>query len=107
MYKKYLRYFDFEYAGISFSSLCLDTFSYTVWMAYNYGNGYSVMSYMECPILLVQMYVYMLLVMYFRCQLTPLAYAGFVAYFICTVLVMVTSPVAYLAPMVVRANHCN
>ncbi|KAI8116989.1 PQ-loop repeat-containing protein 3 [Lucilia cuprina] len=40
--------------GISVFGLCLELFSYTVMMSYNYTNGYEFLSYMEYPILLLQ-----------------------------------------------------
>ncbi|XP_065360384.1 solute carrier family 66 member 3 [Calliphora vicina] len=43
--------------GISVFGLCLELFSYTVMMSYNYTNGYDFLSYMEYPILLMQEYV--------------------------------------------------
>ncbi|KAI9587912.1 solute carrier family 66 member 3 [Glossina fuscipes] len=43
--------------GISVAGLCLELFSYTVMMSYNYSNDYAFLSYMEYPILLLQEYV--------------------------------------------------
>ncbi|XP_073837264.1 solute carrier family 66 member 3-like [Musca autumnalis] len=43
--------------GISILGLCLELFSYTVMMSYNYTNRYEFLSYMEYPILLLQEYV--------------------------------------------------
>ncbi|XP_067613699.1 solute carrier family 66 member 3 isoform X4 [Eurosta solidaginis] len=42
--------------GISVIGLCLELFSYTVMMSYNYSSGYEFLSYMEYPILLIQEY---------------------------------------------------
>lgn len=36
--------------------LCLELYSYTVMMSYNYTNNYAFLSYMEYPILLIQEY---------------------------------------------------
>ncbi|KAH8302022.1 hypothetical protein KR044_001899 [Drosophila immigrans] len=44
-------------SGISVFGLCLELFSYTVMMSYNYTSGYDFLSYMEYPILLLQEYV--------------------------------------------------
>lgn len=44
--------------GISVLGLCLELFSYTVMMSYNYSNSYPFLSYMEYPILLLQEYVF-------------------------------------------------
>uniref|UniRef100_A0A0K8UFA3 Mannose-P-dolichol utilization defect 1 1 n=1 Tax=Bactrocera latifrons TaxID=174628 RepID=A0A0K8UFA3_BACLA len=43
--------------GISVLGLCLELFSYTVMLSYNYSRGYDFLSYMEYPILLLQEYV--------------------------------------------------
>ncbi|EDW68676.2 solute carrier family 66 member 3-like [Drosophila virilis] len=43
--------------GISILGLCLELFSYTVMMSYNYSAGYDFLSYMEYPVLLLQEYV--------------------------------------------------
>ncbi|XP_055910648.1 solute carrier family 66 member 3 [Eupeodes corollae] len=43
--------------GISVFGLCLELYSYSVMMAYNYRSGYDFLSYMEYPILLLQEYV--------------------------------------------------
>jgi len=43
--------------GISVFGLCLELFSYTVTMSYNYSRSYDFLSYMEYPILLLQEYV--------------------------------------------------
>ncbi|KAL7732012.1 hypothetical protein ACLKA6_015776 [Drosophila palustris] len=43
--------------GISVLGLCLELFSYTVMMSYNYTSGYEFLSYMEYPVLLLQEYV--------------------------------------------------
>ncbi|KAL5291229.1 PQLC3 family protein [Megaselia abdita] len=42
--------------GISVLGLCLELYSYTVMMSYNYTNNYAFLSYMEYPILLIQEY---------------------------------------------------
>lgn len=43
--------------GISVFGLCLELYSYSVMMAYNYRSGYDFLSYMEYPVLLIQEYV--------------------------------------------------
>ncbi|XP_037933966.1 solute carrier family 66 member 3 [Teleopsis dalmanni] len=43
--------------GISVNGLCLELFSYTVMMSYNYSSGYEFLSYMEYVLLLIQEYV--------------------------------------------------
>ncbi|CAD7003896.1 PQ-loop repeat-containing protein 3 isoform X2 [Ceratitis capitata] len=42
--------------GISVLGLCIELFSYTVMISYNYSSGYEFLSYMEYPILLLQEY---------------------------------------------------
>lgn len=43
--------------GISVFGLCLELYSYSVMMAYNYRSAYDFLSYMEYPVLLIQEYV--------------------------------------------------
>lgn len=53
-----MHIFNFLYfEGISVLGLCLELFSYTVMLSYNYSRGYDFLSYMEYPILLLQEYV--------------------------------------------------
>ncbi|EDW85363.2 uncharacterized protein Dwil_GK10552 [Drosophila willistoni] len=42
--------------GISIVGLCLELFSYTVMLSYNYTRDYEFLSYMEYPVLLLQEY---------------------------------------------------
>ncbi|KAH8296580.1 hypothetical protein KR054_008297 [Drosophila jambulina] len=46
-----------SWTGISVLGLCLELFSYTVMLSYNYTSGYDFLSYMEYPVLLLQEYV--------------------------------------------------
>lgn len=55
--------------GISAMSLYLELFSYTSMMLYNYCYGYSLLSYMEYPVLLIQEYILILLVLKYQRQL--------------------------------------
>lgn len=43
--------------GLSINGLLMELCSYTVTMLYNFTNGYAFLSYMEYPILLIQEYV--------------------------------------------------
>ncbi|SPP76868.1 solute carrier family 66 member 3 [Drosophila guanche] len=43
--------------GISVLGLCLELFSYTVMISYNYTSDYDFLSYMEYPVLLLQEYI--------------------------------------------------
>ncbi|XP_072748906.1 solute carrier family 66 member 3 [Anoplolepis gracilipes] len=49
--------------GISTLGLFLELTSYTVMTSYNYANGYSLLSYLEYPIILLQEYILIFLVM--------------------------------------------
>uniref|UniRef100_U5EXY8 Solute carrier family 66 member 3 n=1 Tax=Corethrella appendiculata TaxID=1370023 RepID=U5EXY8_9DIPT len=60
--------------GISLNGLLLEVSSYTVTMLYNYTNRYAFLSYMEYPILLLQEYVLILLVLKYKDLLNPTAY---------------------------------
>lgn len=53
-------------SGISITSLLLELFGYTVMMLYNYTYSYSLLSYLEYPILLVQEYVLIALVLKYK-----------------------------------------
>lgn len=50
-------------AGISLLGLFLELTSYTVMTSYNYTNGYSILSYLEYPVILVQEFVLIYLVL--------------------------------------------
>lgn len=82
-------------------SLCLETVSYTIIMAYNYCNGYSLLTYLEYPLVLLEMYVFLLLVLYYENQLYELTYMLISVYFVTTALVMRVAPAGFLAPLVV------
>lgn len=57
-------------------------------MSYNYCNGYSILSYMEYPILLVQNYVLVLLVLKYKRLLCQRTYLIALAYFAVTALTL-------------------
>lgn len=67
--------------GISATSLYLELFSYSIMMSYNYCNRYSILSYMEYPILLFQEYILIYLVLKYRRQLNGYSYKIAAAYF--------------------------
>lgn len=48
---------------ISIASLLLELTNYTVMTNYHYANGYSILTYLECPVLLVQEYILIFLVL--------------------------------------------
>ncbi|KAF7993774.1 hypothetical protein HCN44_010369 [Aphidius gifuensis] len=49
--------------GISLTSLLLDLFSYTVMTSYNYINQYSLLSYMEYPVILFEQMIFLYFVL--------------------------------------------
>ncbi|KAG4071047.1 hypothetical protein HA402_001484 [Bradysia odoriphaga] len=67
--------------GISATSLYLELFSYSIMMSYNYCNRYSMLSYLEYPILLFQEYILIYLVLKYRRQLNANSYKIAGAYF--------------------------
>lgn len=87
--------------GISPTALYLELLSYTVMMSYNYCNGYSFLSYMEYPILLIQEYVLILLVLKYKRKLGKDAYIAAAGYFVVTSLCLSKIiPTVFLALLV-------
>lgn len=70
--------------GISTTSLYLEILSYTVMMSYNYCNGYFFLSYLEYPILLIQDYIILFLVLKYKHLLSQNAYIGSLMYIVVT-----------------------
>lgn len=74
--------YDFKSArGMSLTSLYLELFSYSIMMSYNYCNRYSILSYMEYPILLFQEYILIYLVLKYKGKLDSNAYKIAIGYF--------------------------
>ncbi|XP_034943267.1 solute carrier family 66 member 3 [Chelonus insularis] len=71
--------------GISLFSLILELFSYTVTASYNYTNGYAVLSYMEYPIIIIQEYVLIFLVLNYLNKINRSTICIVILYFIITV----------------------
>lgn len=91
--------------GISPVALYLELFSYTVMMSYNYCNGYSMMSYLEYPILLLQDFVLVFLVLKYKRLLGKDAYLIALGYFAVTALVLTKiMPVFLLSLLVVSGG---
>lgn len=67
--------------GVSSTSLFLELFSYTIMMLYNYTYAYSLLSYLEYPILLVQEYVLVALVLKYKNMLNQNSFISIGAYF--------------------------
>lgn len=89
--------------GISMTGLILELTSYTVMTGYNYTNGYSVLSYLEYPIILVQEYVLIFFVLKYKNKLNMWSLACAVIYFQltgCLLLKIIPKIVlTFLAPM--------
>uniref|UniRef100_A0A6B2EED3 Solute carrier family 66 member 3 n=1 Tax=Phlebotomus kandelakii TaxID=1109342 RepID=A0A6B2EED3_9DIPT len=69
--------------GISTTALVLEVSSYTVTFSYNFCKGYALMSYLEYPILLLQEYVLIFLVLKYQGLLhqKSLIFAGIYTFF--------------------------
>lgn len=72
--------------GISLMSLYLELFSYTSMMLYNYCYGYSWLSYLEYPVLLIQEYILILLVLKYKRQLNRTTYTAAGGYIVVVLL---------------------
>ncbi|XP_043289889.1 solute carrier family 66 member 3 [Venturia canescens] len=68
--------------GISMLSLLLELTSYTVMTSYNYTNGYSILSYMEYPVILAQEFVLIYFVLKYLNQLNTRSLTAAIFYFI-------------------------
>lgn len=64
---------------MSILGLILELVSYSITMMYNYTNGYSMITYLEYPILLIQEYVLIFVVLKYKNLLNQkvLLYSGF------------------------------
>jgi signal transduction histidine kinase len=70
--------------GISLKSLTIEVISYSVSTLYNFTNGYRLMNYFEYIILLVQDYILIIIVLFYRKQITKktlMVFAGY-AFFV-------------------------
>ncbi|XP_059615261.1 solute carrier family 66 member 3 [Phlebotomus argentipes] len=72
--------------GISTKALILEVCSYTVTFSYNFCKQYALMSYMEYPILLLQEYVLILLVLKYQNLLNRKTFIFIGLYTLCTVM---------------------
>ncbi|CAL1686516.1 unnamed protein product [Lasius platythorax] len=88
---------------ISTLGLFLELTSYTVMTSYNYTNGYSVLSYLEYPIILTQEYILIFLVLKYLNRINVWSFLCAVVYFAlsaCLLLEIVPKIVlTLLAPM--------
>ena len=88
---------------ISILSLLLELTSYTVMTSYNYTNGYSVLSYLEYPVILLQEYILIFLVLKYLKKINTFSMLAAVFYFAistCFALQIIPKIVlTFLAPM--------
>ncbi|CAK9802679.1 Solute carrier family 66 member 3 [Anthophora plagiata] len=70
---------------ISVVGLLLELTSYTVMTSYNYTNGYSLLSYLEYPIILLQEYVLIFLVLKYLNKINTFSILVSVLYFILSI----------------------
>ncbi|KAH0564002.1 solute carrier family 66 member 3-like [Cotesia glomerata] len=68
--------------GMSILGLMLELTSYTVTTCYNYTNGYSLLSYLEYPIILIQEYILIYLVLKYLKMINKLTIAIASCYFV-------------------------
>lgn len=66
---------------ISILALLLELTSYTVMTSYNYTNGYSVLSYLEYPVILLQEYILIFLVLKYLNKINKLSILVSILYF--------------------------
>ncbi|XP_017779774.1 PREDICTED: PQ-loop repeat-containing protein 3 [Nicrophorus vespilloides] len=62
--------------GINLIGLLMELGSCTVMLSYNYRNGYSILSYMEYPIILIQQIILILFVIYYSGYFNKYTYMG-------------------------------
>lgn len=67
--------------GLSLKSLTIEVMSYTVSMLYNFTNQYRLMNYFEYVILIVQNYILIAIVLFYRRQINTKTIIIVVAYF--------------------------
>ncbi|GAB1869934.1 Solute carrier family 66 member 3 [Camponotus japonicus] len=88
---------------ISTLGLFLELTSYTVMTSYNYTNGYSVLSYLEYPIILVQEYILIFLVLKYLNRINVWSFLCAIIYFtLSACLLLEIAPkivLTFLAPM--------
>jgi len=78
--------------GISLTSLLLDLINLSTTTCYNYTNNYSLMSYMEYPIILLQQYILIGIVLFYNNRLNvkvlilSVLYIGLLTAFVCELL---------------------
>lgn len=66
---------------ISILALLLELTSYTVMASYNYTNGYSVLSYLEYPVILLQEYILIFLVLKYLKKINKFSILVTILYF--------------------------
>ncbi|XP_058831330.1 solute carrier family 66 member 3 [Topomyia yanbarensis] len=68
--------------GLSLSALLMELCSYTVTMLYNFTNRYALLSYMEYPVLLIQEYVLVYVVLKYKNLLNQTSYIWSAVYLV-------------------------
>lgn len=66
---------------MSMLGLFLELTSYTVMTGYNYTNGYSLLSYLEYPIILIQEYILIFFVLKYLKKINMWSFLGAIVYF--------------------------
>lgn len=94
-------YFCCLILGISLLALYLELFSYTTMMSYNYYSRYAILSYLEYPMLLIQEYVLVFLVLKYNEMLNQRTYIIAGAYFFIFCLILVRFMPSFLFTMLV------
>lgn len=88
---------------LSMLGLFLELTSYTVMTGYNYTNGYSLLSYLEYPIILAQEYILIFFVLKYLKKINMWSFLGAIVYFVlssCLLLEIIPKIVlTLLAPM--------
>ncbi|XP_060535285.1 solute carrier family 66 member 3 [Cylas formicarius] len=67
--------------AINLISLLMELTSYTIMLAYNYRNGYTILSYLEYPIILIQELILILLVLKYKGYMNMYSVFGSGVYF--------------------------
>lgn len=99
--------FSIVLIGISTTSLLLELCGYTVMALYNYTYSYSLLSYLEYPILLAQEYVLIGLVLQYKRILNQRCFAFIGAYWVIVLLFAYQICPRFLLAMAVVSKFVN
>jgi len=67
--------------GLPISGPLMETTSYTITALYNYVNGHALLAYMEYPVILVQEYVLIYMILHYQKSVNNKSFLLFAAYF--------------------------